>query len=100
MLAQGEDQWLAQQMAPETVNDAACDKRLQQYPTLAMSPAQALSIFPDRQQVYAVADGKEPYPGDPLMNQWTRESDFPEIRALLQQIRSPWVEAGSPQSGS
>lgn len=67
VLAQGQDKWLLQQMAPENVNDAACDKRLQQYPTLSMSPAQMLAVFPDRQQVYAVADGKEPYPSDPLL---------------------------------
>lgn len=68
VLAQGSDKWLAQQMNPGAIDDGACDKRLAQYPTLNMTPAQALTIFPDRQQVYAVADGKVPYPADPLMN--------------------------------
>ena len=81
--ADGVDKWLAQQMAPDTINDGACDKRLQQYPTLTMSPTQALSVFPDRPQVYAVGDGKTPYPSDPLMHavfevqvaKWNAEKD-------------------------
>ena len=68
VLAVGSDKWLAQQLSPDSINDAVCDKRLQQYPTLTMTAAQALSVFPDRQQVYAVADGRVPYPTDPLMN--------------------------------
>ncbi len=83
VLALGADNWLAQQLAPETVNDSVCDKRLQQYPTLSMSPAQALSVFPDRPQVSAVAEGKAPYPSDPLMHavfevqvaKWSAERD-------------------------
>src|ERR1700749_5037949 len=61
VLAGGEDAWVAQQMSPASRRDAACDKRLAQYPTLNLSPAQALNIFPDRPQIGAVADGKAPY---------------------------------------
>ncbi len=83
VLALGTDKWLAQQMAPETINDSACDKRLGQYPTLTMQPPQALNVFPDRQQVDAVAQGKVPFPTDPLLNavfevqvvKWNAERD-------------------------
>jgi uncharacterized protein (DUF1800 family) len=67
VLAQGVDAWMAQQMEPASINDSACDRRLGQYPTLNMSPAQVLNIFPDRPQIGAVADGKAPYPTDPMM---------------------------------
>ena len=32
-----------------------------------MTPEQALAIFPDRGAVTEVADGKRPYPTDPLL---------------------------------
>ena len=83
VLAMGTDKWLAQQMAPETISDSVCDKRLGQYPTLNMPPVQALLVFPDRPQVAAVAEGKVPYPTDPLTNavfevqvaKWNAERD-------------------------
>ena len=83
VLALGADKWLAQQMNPDAIPDAALGKRLGDYPTLTMSPLQAVTVFPDRQQVYAVADGKVPYPTDPLLNavyevqvyKWDKERD-------------------------
>lgn len=68
VLALGPDKWLAQQLNPGSINDSACDRRLQGWPTLGMSPADVLKVFPDRPQVQAVADGKAPYPTDPLQS--------------------------------
>ncbi len=61
VLAIGPDKWFAAQLEP------ALDKRLQEYPTLPMTPEQALAVFPDRSMVSEVADGKRPYPTDPLL---------------------------------
>jgi uncharacterized protein (DUF1800 family) len=68
VLAQGEDAWLAQQFNPDAIPDAQLTRRLADYPTLAMTPDQALRVFPDRGQINAVAQGKTPYPSDPLQN--------------------------------
>jgi len=67
VMAMGVDAWLAQQLAPETIKDPALDKRLADFPTLNMSAEQALLLFPDRGTIEQVADGKRPYPTDPLL---------------------------------
>ncbi len=67
VLAIGTDKWFAAQLEPGSIPDGALDKRLQDYPTLTMTPEQALTIFPDRGAVTEVADGKRPYPTDPLL---------------------------------
>jgi uncharacterized protein (DUF1800 family) len=63
----GPDKWFAQQLDPASIPDSILDKRLQDDPTLAMTPEQMLAIFPDRGTVEQVADGKRPYPTDPLL---------------------------------
>jgi len=68
VLAMGEDKWLAAQMNPDAIKDGVADKKLADFPTLNMSVPQLLLTFPDRGQVGAVADGKVPYPADPLLN--------------------------------
>lgn len=65
VLALGADKWFEQQLNPASINDDALGKRLGDFPTLNMSPDQALLIFPDRGTIQAVADGKRPYPADP-----------------------------------
>ncbi len=83
VLAQGEDKWLASQLNPGTIPDNYLQKRLADYPTLAMTPEQASTVFPDRGQVDPVAQGKVPYPTDPLLNavyevqvyKWSQERD-------------------------
>jgi uncharacterized protein (DUF1800 family) len=67
VVAMGVDKWFEQQLAPDAIKDPALDKRLQDFPTLNMSPEQALLIFPDRGTIQQVADGKRPYPADPLL---------------------------------
>jgi uncharacterized protein (DUF1800 family) len=68
VLAQGEDKWLASQFDPDSLPDDRLQKRLTDYPTLSMTAQQALTSFPDRGQINAVAQGKVPYPTDPLLN--------------------------------
>ena len=67
VLALGADKWLEQQMTPETIPDAALDRRLADLLTTRMSAAQALTVFPDRGAIQQVAEGKRPYPTDPLL---------------------------------
>ncbi|WP_263365274.1 DUF1800 domain-containing protein [Edaphobacter bradus] len=65
VLAQGTGNWFEQQLSPGAINDDALNRRLNDYPTLNMTPEQALTVFPDRGTLQAVADGKRAYPTDP-----------------------------------
>jgi len=65
VLALTPEKWFEQQLDPASVNDDALNKRLADYSTLNISPEQALTIFPDRGIIQAVADGKRPMPTDP-----------------------------------
>ena len=65
VLALGADNWFEQQLNPASINDDALSKRLGDYPTLTMTPEQALTAFPDRGTLQAVADEKLQPPTDP-----------------------------------
>ncbi len=68
VLAMGPDKWFEQQLNPAAIPDPALAKRLNDYPTLNLSPEQILAIYPDRGVIQQVADGKRPYPtDDPLL---------------------------------
>ena len=67
VLALGADKWFEQQLNADAIKDPALDKRLNDFPTLNMTPEQALLVFPDRGIIQQVADGKRPYPTDPLL---------------------------------
>lgn len=67
VMAQGSDAWVEQQLNPAVIPDVILNRRLAEYPAIGSPPAQALMIFPDRQQVKAVADGRDPMPTDPLL---------------------------------
>jgi uncharacterized protein (DUF1800 family) len=67
VIAMGADKWFEQQLAPDTIKDPALDRRLADFPTLNMSPEQALLLFPDYGTVQQVSDGKRPYPADPML---------------------------------
>ncbi len=43
----GLEKWIQQQLHPETIDDSAAAKRLQPYPTLAMSTSQLMDEFPN-----------------------------------------------------
>ncbi|MDP9049980.1 MAG: DUF1800 domain-containing protein [Acidobacteriota bacterium] len=63
----GVDKWFEQQLNPDTIKDPALDRRLADFPTLTMTPEQALTVFPDRGTIQRVADGKQPMPADPVL---------------------------------
>ncbi|MEO6924114.1 MAG: DUF1800 domain-containing protein, partial [Bryocella sp.] len=64
----GEDKWVERQMNPGTIKDTDSVRALGQFPSINMSVPQLLMTFPDRGQITSVADGKVPYPTDPLLN--------------------------------
>ena len=66
VVAEGGVNWLEQQLNPGVIPDSVFGRRLADYPAIGMSPQQALTVFPDRQQVKAAADGRDPMPSDPL----------------------------------
>jgi uncharacterized protein (DUF1800 family) len=68
VLAEGEGKWLDAQMDPDAIPDDRLQKRLADYPTLAMTAQEAEAVYPVRNQVFAVYEGKVPYPADPLMH--------------------------------
>ena len=65
--AMGADQWFAQQVEPGSVAEVGLGRRLGEYPTLTMTAAQALAVFPDRGLIVRVADGKQAGPTDALL---------------------------------
>ncbi len=67
VLVEGPDKWFEEQLNPQAINEDALNRRLGDYPTLNMSPAQALLRFPNRGAVEGVANGKTPYPVEPLL---------------------------------
>jgi uncharacterized protein (DUF1800 family) len=66
-LTVGVGTWFEQQLNPAAIKDPVVDRRLADFPTLNMTPAQALMVFPDRGTIQRVADGKQPMPADPLL---------------------------------
>jgi uncharacterized protein (DUF1800 family) len=87
VLAQTPERWFEQQLNPASINDAAVDRRLADYPTLSMSPDQALLTFPDGPTLQSVGDGRRPYPSDPglaavyevLISKLYRDSDLKKL---------------------
>jgi uncharacterized protein (DUF1800 family) len=67
VLAVTPEKWFEQQLNPAGISDSVLDKRLSEYPTLNLQPDQALLLFPDRFTLQQVAEGKRPFPPDPLL---------------------------------
>ncbi|GAC1417092.1 MAG: hypothetical protein NVSMB62_07320 [Acidobacteriaceae bacterium] len=67
VLALGTDKWLEQQLNPEAIKDPAWVRRQNDFPTLAMSPEQALATYADRGILQQVANAKRPMPNDPIL---------------------------------
>ncbi|HVJ05913.1 MAG TPA: DUF1800 domain-containing protein [Candidatus Saccharimonadales bacterium] len=62
VLAVGVDKWIAQQLAPEKIDDSALETRLAPYRTLRMSPSEMVENFPPEQILRAITEGKMPMP--------------------------------------
>lgn len=70
LLAGGPDapaKWFEQQLAPNSIPDGECERRMRDYPTLAMSPVLVQQTYPDRGTIGRILEGKLPYPSDPLL---------------------------------
>jgi uncharacterized protein (DUF1800 family) len=67
MLSAGIDKWFDQQLDPDTINDDALNKRLADYPTLTMTPTEALTAFPSRGAIQAIANERIQPPTDPAL---------------------------------
>ena len=63
----GTDKWFESQLNPGSIPDGDLERRLRDYPTLAMTPGQTLATFPDRGVISRIADGKAPMPTDPQL---------------------------------
>jgi uncharacterized protein (DUF1800 family) len=61
----GSQSWFEQQLNPDTVPDPVVDKRMQDYPALAFTPALTVSNFPTNQILKQISEGKQPMPKDP-----------------------------------
>jgi uncharacterized protein (DUF1800 family) len=67
ILAMSPEKWFEQQLNPASIPDPALDHRLADYTTLNLQPEQALQLFPDRFTITQIAEGRRPYPNDPLL---------------------------------
>ncbi len=63
----GWESWFERQLNPAAIPDPGLEKRLAQYPSLAMTPQQIAVNFPDGQNIRKVAEGKLPVPDDPML---------------------------------
>ena len=61
----GPQNWFEQQLNPDSIPDPVIDKRLQDYPALALTPALTVSNFPTNQILRQISEGKQPMPKDP-----------------------------------
>jgi uncharacterized protein (DUF1800 family) len=65
VMATGPEKWFEQQLNPQSIKDTSLDKRLGDYPVLAMPPDQVVQLFPAQFVIQQVAQGKIPYPKVP-----------------------------------
>ena len=67
VMAMGPNKWFEQQMMPGAIKDGAAEARLRDFPTLGLSAAGVVDIYPTDGFVRQVANGERPYPADPLL---------------------------------
>jgi len=100
--AMGVDQWIDQQLHPDTINDNALEARLAPLRTLQMNTQQIVENFPPRQLIQAIAKGKESLPSDPTRRAiYLAELDRVEERRDRKQENangSAAVDAGTPSA--
>ncbi|HTC95004.1 MAG TPA: DUF1800 domain-containing protein [Terriglobales bacterium] len=61
----GVDQWIEQQLHPDTIDDSAVGARLAPLRTLNMSTKEIVESFPTPQTIQAIATGRMDLPSDP-----------------------------------
>ena len=67
VLAVGVDNWIAEQLNPDKIDDSALEARLAPYRTLRMTAAEMVENFPPPPVLKLVADGKLAMPSDPQL---------------------------------
>jgi len=67
VLALGVDNWIAEQLNPDKIDDSALEARLAPYRTLLMTAAEMVENFPPPPVLKLVADGKLAMPSDPQL---------------------------------
>lgn len=93
LLTLGPEAWLDQQLDPDHIPDLNLSKRLADYPTLTLQPAEALSIFPDRQIIKQTAEGARPYPTDPELAAVYQTQVIKYLRSVDKKQNKPDPEA-------
>ncbi len=66
VMAIGVDQWIAEQLHPERIDDSALDACLAPFRSLRMDTREIVENFPPPQVIKAIANGKLGMPSDPL----------------------------------
>jgi len=62
----GVDQWIDEQLRPESIDDSALNARLGPLRTLRMQPKELVQNFPSAGIIKAISEGKAQLPNDPL----------------------------------
>ncbi len=93
LLALGPGAWLDGQLDPDHIPDPVLTKRLADYPTLTLSPADALTIFPDRQIIKQTAEGTRPYPADPELAAVYQVQVIKYLRSVDKKLNKPDPES-------
>jgi len=68
VMKMGPDAWFERQLNPASIPDPVLDKRLADYPSLYLAPAQLLTEFPSNQVIRQVADGKRSQPSEVILD--------------------------------
>jgi hypothetical protein len=96
----GVDKWFEQQLNPDIIKDDVLSKRLADYPTLTMTPEQALTAFPDRATIQAVANEKLQPPTDPglaaVYEVQLVKLNKRELRKRIRRTASPRMQPTTP----
>ena len=67
VLTKGVDEWMEDQLHPESIDDSALNVRLGPYATTRMNPKQLAEAFPSDNVIRQVIAGKRPMPDDPAL---------------------------------
>jgi uncharacterized protein (DUF1800 family) len=65
VLAKGVDDWIEDQLHPESIDDSALNSRVGPYATTRMNPKQLAQMFPSDGVIRQIIAGKRPMPDDP-----------------------------------
>jgi uncharacterized protein (DUF1800 family) len=67
VLQMGPEAWFEQQLNPDSIPDPLLNRRLAEFPSLYLPPSDLLVQFPSNAMIRQTAEGKRPYPADPVL---------------------------------